>query len=60
MSLKTISQFKSSPRWRSCSNLFEVNINDFKFSDWDNETFQFLCKGAQLPASNVSSISITF
>jgi|TARA_B100002019_G_C21204976_1_gene566147 hypothetical protein len=61
MSLKTISQFKSRLQGGGArSNLFEVNINDFKFSDWDNETFQFLCKGAQLPASNVSSISIPF
>lgn len=59
--LKTISQFKSRLQGGGArSNLFEVNINDFKFSDWDNETFQFLCKSAALPASNVTPIEVPF
>jgi len=60
--LKTISQFKSRLQGGGArSNLFEVNIDDFKFADdWDNETFQFLCKAAQLPGSNIAPISIPF
>mgnify|MGYP003109836250 FL=1 len=60
--LKTISQFKSRLQGGGArSNLFEVNINDFKFAPaWDNETFQFLCKAAQLPGSNVTPIEIPF
>ena len=60
--LKTISQFKSRLQGGGARpNLFEVNINNFKFSeDWDNETFQFLCKAAALPASNVTPIEIPF
>ena len=59
--LKTISQFKSRLQGGGARpNLFEVNINDFKFADWDNETFQFLCKAAALPASNVTPIDIPF
>jgi hypothetical protein len=59
--LKTISQFKSRLQGGGARpNLFEINIDDFKFSDWDNETFQFLCKAAQLPGSNVSPIEIPF
>lgn len=59
--LKTISQFKSRLQGGGARpNLFEVNINDFKFSEWDNETFQFLCKAAQLPSSNVTPIEVPF
>jgi len=59
--LKTISQFTSRLQGGGARpNLFEVNINDFKFSEWDNETFQFLCKAAQLPSSNVTPIEIPF
>ena len=61
--LKTISQFKSRLAGGGArSNLFEVNIDDFKFASpsWDDETFQFMCKGASLPASNVSPINIPF
>lgn len=60
-SLKTISQFKTKLAGGGARpNLFEVNINDFKFASWDNESFQFLCKAAQLPASNVAPIEIPF
>ena len=60
--LKTISKFKSRLQGGGARpNLFEVNLNDFKFApEWDNETFQFLCKAAQLPSSNVTPISIPF
>lgn len=61
--LKTISQFKNKLQGGGArSNLFEVNIDDFKFSSskWDNETFQFMCKAAQLPGSNVAPIEIPF
>jgi len=59
--LKTISQFKSRLQGGGARpNLFEVNVNDFKFGTWDNETFQFLCKAAALPASNVTPIDIPF
>tara|TARA_Y100001973_G_scaffold25602_1_gene38382 strand:- start:86 stop:721 length:636 start_codon:yes stop_codon:yes gene_type:complete len=60
-SLKTISQFRSKLAGGGARpNLFEVNINDFKFSEWDNETFQFLCKAAALPSSNITPIEIPF
>ena len=61
-SLKTITQFKSRLAGGGARpNLFEVNINDFKFADvWDNETFQFLCKSAALPSSNIAPVEIPF
>ena len=61
-SLKTITQFKSRLAGGGARpNLFEVNINDFKFADaWDNETFQFLCKAAALPASSITPVEIPF
>ena len=51
-SLKTITQFKSRLAGGGARpNLFEVNIDDFKYADnWDNETFQFLCKATAMPA----------
>lgn len=61
--LKTITQFRSKLEGGGARpNLFEVNINDFKFANpgWDNEKFQFLCKAAALPASNVTPIEIPF
>ena len=61
-SLKTITQFKSRLAGGGARpNLFEVNISDFKFADdWDNETFQFLCKAAALPSSNITPVEIPF
>ncbi len=61
-SLKTITQFKSRLAGGGARpNLFEVNIADFKFADdWDNETFQFLCKAAALPSSNIAPVEIPF
>ena len=61
--LKTISQFRSKLAGGGARpNLFEVSINDFKFASpaWDSDTFQFLCKGAQLPSSIVSSVEVPF
>ena len=61
--LKTITQFKSRLSGGGARpNLFEVNINDFKFANptFDNQTFQFLCKAATLPASNITPIEIPF
>ena len=60
-SLKTITQFRSKLQGGGARpNLFEVNINDFKFTEWDNETFQFLCKAAALPSSNIAPVEIPF
>ena len=61
-SLKTITQFKSRLAGGGARpNLFEVNINDFKYADnWDNETFQFLCKAAAMPASSITPVEIPF
>ena len=59
--LKTITQFRNRLQGGGARpNLFEVNINDFKFTDWDNETFQFLCKAAALPSSNITPVEIPF
>ncbi len=61
-SLKTITQFKSRLAGGGARpNLFEVNINDFKYAtDWDNETFQFLCKASAMPSSNITPVEIPF
>jgi hypothetical protein len=61
--LKTISQFKSKLAGGGArNNLFEVNINNFKFATpaWDNDTFQFLCKAATLPASTLGVVEVPF
>ena len=61
--LRTITQFKSRLAGGGARpNLFEVNINDFKYANpsWDNETFQFLCKASSLPASTVTPVEIPF
>ncbi len=59
--LKTITQFRNRLQGGGARpNLFEVNINDFKFTEWDNETFQFLCKAAALPSSNITPVEIPF
>ncbi len=61
--LHTITGFKSRLSGGGARpNLFEVNINDFKFANpaWDNETFQFLCKASSLPASTITPIEIPF
>ena len=63
--LRTITNFKSKLAGGGARpNLFEVNIPNFPAAavgaDWDAETFQFLCKTAALPASNVSPIEVPF
>jgi hypothetical protein len=62
-SLKTITGFKSKLAGGGArSNLFEVSIPAFPsiVSDWDDETFQFMCKGAPIPAAVISSVDIAF
>lgn len=61
-SLKTITQFKSKLSGGGARpNLFEVNLENFKFATgWDNESFQFLCKAASLPASTIAPIDVPF
>lgn len=60
--LKTLSDFKSKLAGGGARrNLFEVSIPTFVTGvTWDNEIFQFLCKSANLPASNVSSVDVPF
>ena len=66
--LRTISNLKSSLKGGGARpNLFEVSLTNFpaaaEGASWNNdakETFQFMCKAAQLPASNVASIDVPF
>ena len=65
---KTLSQFKSTLAGGGASpNLFEVSIPSFAAAvddtDWTTDyqnTFKFLCKAAQLPASTVAPINVPF
>ena len=67
---KTLSDFKSRLAGGGArSNLFEVTIPSFPAAaedfwsqgeDESNTKFSFLCKAAQLPASNVTSIPVPF
>jgi hypothetical protein len=44
-------------------NLFEVELTTFPdaiAAAWDADTFQFMCKSAALPASNIAQIDGTF
>ena len=43
-------------------NLFEVRMTDLPdfVDDWPSETFQFMCKAAALPASNIAPIDVPF
>ena len=68
MATKTLSQFKSTLAGGGARpNLFEVSIPSFPgavdtntwIADYQN-TFKFLCKAAQLPASSVSPVSVPF
>ena len=60
---RTISDFKSRLVGGGARpNLFEVrmtNLPDF-VDDWPSETFQFMCKAAALPASNIAAIDVPF
>jgi len=63
--LRTISNFKSRLQGGGARpNLFEVNIPNLPDAatgaEWDAETFQFLCKAAALPASNINPIDVNF
>ena len=60
--LRTITDFKSKLAGGGArSNLFEVAIPSFPSGiTWDGETFNFLCKSAALPASNVGSVDLPF
>ena len=67
---KTLSQFKTRLQGGGArSNLFEVSIPSFPSAiteAWgsgdtaENGTFKFLCKAAQLPASNTNSFEVPF
>jgi hypothetical protein len=65
---KTLSQFKSTLAGGGARpNLFEVSIPSFAAAvddtDWTTDyqnTFKFLCKAAQLPASTVAPINVPF
>ena len=44
-------------------NLFEVELTTFPDAikkQWNAETFQFMCKSAALPASNIAQIDVPF
>ena len=67
---RTLSQFKAKLAGGAArANLFEVSIPTFPSSisgawgpgdDAENGIFKFLCKSANLPASNIGSIDIPF
>ena len=61
---KTLSDFKSKLAGGGARpNLFEVSIPSFPTmvgATWTDETFNFLCKAAQLPASTVASVPVAF
>jgi hypothetical protein len=62
-SLKTITGFKSKLAGGGArANLFEISIPAFPaiVPGWDNDTFTFLCKGAAIPAANVSPVDVNF
>lgn len=66
-SIKNISAFKSRLAGGGARpNLFEVTIDDFPSeisSVWDNDAkldFRFMCKAAQLPASNITAVDVPF
>ena len=66
--LKTITQFKSALQGGGARpNLFEVDITTWpsgdrmgEFNASAKEEFQFLCKAAALPSSNITAIPIPF
>ena len=63
MALKTISQFKSTLAGGGARpNLFEVELPTFPSAipGWDADTFKYLCKAANLPASTIASIDVPF
>ena len=61
--LKTISEFKSTLAGGGVRpNLFEVELTTFPsaITGWDADTFKYLCKAANLPASTIASIDVPF
>ena len=64
--LRTITDFKTALQGGGArANLFEVDIPTIpavatQGIEWDAENFQFLCKAAALPASNVEAIEVPF
>jgi hypothetical protein len=61
--LKTISEFKSTLAGGGARpNLFEVELTTFPsaITGWDADTFKYLCKAANLPASTIASIDVPF
>ena len=67
--LRTLSNFKSKLQGGGARpNLFEVSIptsllpqqDRVRGASWSDETFQFLCKATNLPASNTASIDVPF
>lgn len=63
MANKTLSEFKTRLIGGGARpNLFEVRLNgDIPGADnFDAETFQFMCKAAALPASNIAPIDVPF
>ena len=60
---KSISDFKSALIGGGARpNLFQVELTTLPdaVSGWDADIFQFLCKGASLPAQNIANIDIPF
>lgn len=61
--IRTITDFKAKLQGGGARpNLFEVTIPAFPASvgEWDDDTFNFMCKSAALPASNVAQIEVPF
>ena len=61
--LKTISEFKSTLAGGGARpNLFEVELTTFPsaITGWDADTFKYICKAANLPASTIASIDVPF
>jgi hypothetical protein len=60
--LRTITGFKSALKGGGARpNLFEVSIPSFPAGiGWNNTEFNFMCKAAALPASNMAPIEIPF
>ena len=61
--IRTISNFKTALAGGAARpNLFEVSIPSFPsfVNNWNDEKFNFLCKSAAMPASNVAPIDVPF
>lgn len=60
MAITTISSLKAAIATGARSNLFEVTMSTDTAFDGQEESFSFLCKGAQLPGSTVGLIEVPF